>query len=88
MGKFRTPPLREVGQTGPYMHNGVFETLDEVVEFYNDGGGQDPNLDALTRPLGLTADEIADVVAFLESLTGDTIVIQAPDMPEYAVMGP
>ena len=64
-GKFRTPPLREVGQTGPYMHNGVFETLTEVVEFYNDGGGQNPNLDPLVRPLGLTADEISDVVAFL-----------------------
>ena len=87
-GKFRTPPLREVGQTGPYMHNGVFETLEEVVEFYNEGGGDDPNLDPLVRPLGLTADEIGDVVAFLESLTGDAIIIQAPDMPEYAVMGP
>ena len=87
-GKFRTPPLREVGQTGPYMHNGVFETLTEVVEFYNDGGGQNPNLDPLVRPLGLTADEIADVVAFLHSVTGDPIIIQPPDMPEYAVMGP
>ena len=87
-GKFRTPPLREVGQTGPYMHNGVFETLTEVVEFYNDGGGQNPNLDPLVRPLGLTSDEIADVVAFLHSVTGDPIIIQPPDMPEYAVMGP
>ena len=86
--KFRTPPLREVGQTGPYMHNGAFETLEEVVEFYNDGGGDNPNLDPLIRPLGLTANEIADVVAFLESLTGDPIIIQQPDMPEYAVMGP
>ncbi len=85
-GKFRTPPLREVGQTGPYMHNGVFETLSEVVEFYNDGGGPNPNLDPLVRPLGLRPDEVADVVAFLESITGDPIVIQAPDMPEYAVM--
>ena len=87
-GKFRTPPLREVGQTGPYMHNGVFDALTEVVEFYNDGGGQDPKLDPLIRPLGLTADEIADVVAFLDSITGDPIIIQPPDMPEYAVMGP
>lgn len=87
-GKFRTPPLREVGQTSPYMHNGVFETLEEVVEFYNEGGGENPNLDPLVRPLGLTADEIADVVAFLDSITGDRIIIQAPDMPEYAVMGP
>ncbi len=87
-GKFRTPPLREVGQTGPYMHNGVFETLTEVVEFYNDGGGQNPNLDPLVRPLGLTTNEVADIVAFLDSITGDPIIIQPPDMPEYAVMGP
>lgn len=70
------------------MHNGVFETLTEVVEFYNEGGGQNPNLDPLIRPLGLTEDEIADVVAFLDSITGDPIIIQPPDMPEYAVMGP
>ncbi len=87
-GKFRTPPLREVGQTGPYMHNGVFETLTEVVEFYNDGGGQNPNLDPLVRPLGLTQDEVADLVAFLDSITGDQIIIQPPQMPDYAVMSP
>ena len=82
-GKFRTPPLREVGQTGPYMHNGVFETLDEVVEFYNDGGGEDPNKDALLRPLGLEPEEVADLVAFLDSLTGDPIIVQTPELPEY-----
>lgn len=85
-GKFRTPPLREVGQTGPYMHNGVFETLNEVVEFYNDGGGSDPNKDAVLRPLGLEPEEMADLVAFLESLTGDPIIVQSPELPEYGTL--
>ena len=85
-GKFRTPPLREVGQTGPYMHNGVFETLTEVVEFYNGGGGSDPNKDSILRPLGLEPEEVADLVAFLESLTGDPIIVQTPDLPEYGTL--
>ncbi len=85
-GKFRTAPLREVGQTGPYMHNGVFTTLTEVVEFYNGGGGSDPNKDAALRPLGLEPEEIADLVAFLESLTGDAIIVQPPDLPEYETL--
>ena len=85
-GRFRTPPLREVEQTGPYMHNGVFSTLEEVVQFYNQGGGQDPNKSPLMRPLRLTAQEVADLVAFMESLTGDEILVEAPPMPEYGVM--
>lgn len=85
-GKFRTPPLREVNQTGPYMHNGVFFTLEEVVEFYNRGGGDDPSKSTLMQPLDLTSDEIADLVAFLESLTGDTIIVEPPAMPPYEVM--
>ncbi len=82
-GKFRTPPLREVGQTAPYMHNGVFTTLREVVEFYNQGGGSDPNKDPALRPLELEPDEISNLVTFLESLTGDPIIVQTPDLPEY-----
>ena len=85
-GKFRTPPLREVGQTEPYMHNGVFTTLSEVVEFYNDGGGEDPNKDAVLRPLGLEPEEMEDLVAFLESLTGDPIIVQSPELPEYGTL--
>ena len=85
-GKFRTPPLREVGQTGPYMHNGVFTTLTEVVEFYNVGGGADPNKDVALRSLGLEPGEVADLVAFLESVTGDAIIVQPPDLPEYGAL--
>ena len=85
-GRFRTPPLRELGQTGPYMHNGVFDTLEEVVRFYNAGGGDDPNKSDMLRTLGLADEEIGDLVAFLESLTGDDIIVQPSDMPEYAVL--
>lgn len=85
-GKFRTPTLREVSETGPYMHNGVFQTLDEVMRFYDRGGGDDPNKSPLLRPLGLSEDELADLVAFLEALTGDPIIVEAPDLPPYEAL--
>jgi cytochrome c peroxidase len=73
---FRTPTLRNVELTPPFMHDGVFHTLDEVVRFYNDGARPrhptvtDAMLDPRLRdPLGLTEDEIRAVVAFLEALT-------------------
>lgn len=72
MKKFRTPSLREVKYTAPYMHNGVIATLEEVVEFYNAGGGNDSNKDAALKPLGLTAEEKAALVAFLQGLSSDT----------------
>jgi cytochrome c peroxidase len=68
------------------MHNGVFETLTEVVEFYNEGGGSDPNKDPLLRPLGLSQQEVSDLTAFLESLTGDPVIIEPPPMPDYEVL--
>lgn len=82
-GKFRTPSLLEVAQTGPYMHNGVFETLEVVVEFYNTGGGDSPNTDSALRPLGLSDDEVADLVAFLESLQSPLTQEAEPDLPAY-----
>lgn len=87
-GKFRTPPLREVAITGPYMHNGVLSTLREVVEFYNQGGGEGANRSPLLRPLDLVADEIDFLVAFLEALTGDPVVVEPPALPEYEVLPP
>lgn len=83
-GKFRTPGLRDACYNAPYMHNGAFNTLAEVVAFYNAGGGEAPNKDPLMQPLNLTGAEQADLVAFLESLCGDRIVITAPELPEYA----
>lgn len=87
-GKFRTPSLRELKYTAPYMHNGAFTTLEEVVEFYDRGGGDDPNKSVLMRRLGLTEQEKRDLVAFLLSLSSDRPPHQMarPDMPEYAPM--
>jgi cytochrome c peroxidase len=82
-GQFRTPMLRELGQTAPYMHNGAFATLEEVIEFYNSGGGESPNLDPLLRPLGLTEENKSDLMAFLMSLTGDPILVEEPQLPPY-----
>ena len=71
--RYKTPTLRNVALTAPYMHNGVFGTLKDVVSFYNKGGIPNPGLDPSIRPLGLTDDEMADIVAFLQSLTGDNV---------------
>ena len=73
MGKFMTPTLRELVYTAPYMHNGMIKTLDEVVEFYNQGGGQDSNKSEMMKPLKLTKDEKKDLVNFLEALSGDKL---------------
>ena len=72
-GKFRTAPLRDVALTAPYMHDGSLATLEEVVEFYGSGGAPNPLLDPRVqtiRALELTTEEKADLVTFLESLTG------------------
>jgi cytochrome c peroxidase len=88
-GAFRTPGLRDVCFTGPYMHNGVFSTLEEVVAFYNAGGGISDNLDPLLVPLDLTENEQADLVAFLSTgLCGDEITDTAPELPPYGVIKP
>ncbi len=83
-GRFRTPSLLEVGRTAPYMHNGVIDTLDDVVRFYNDGGGDAPNKDVLLEPLNLTEGEIDSLVAFLQSLGSDEPPFDVPgDFPPY-----
>lgn len=79
-GAFKTPSLREVTITAPYMHNGAFKTLEEVVDFYNKGGGEHPNKDPLLKPLNLTDQEKEDLIAFLDALTGDPIEIEEPDL--------
>jgi cytochrome c peroxidase len=88
IGKFRTPSLRELKYTAPYMHNGLFETLDEVIAFYNAGGGPAPGKSPLVKPLGLTDQEQKDLKAFLESLSSDEPphVMDTPALPPYAVM--
>lgn len=73
-GQFRTKSLRHVADSGPYFHDGSFTTLEDVIRFYNGGGGETgfPGVkDPLVVPLNLTEAEIADLAAFLRSLTGD-----------------
>lgn len=82
-GKFRTPSLRDLCYTGPYMHNGYFDTLEEVVAFYNAGGGEHANKDPRIVPLNLTAEEQADLVEMLRSLCGDQVTDEAPELLPY-----
>ena len=67
-GRFKTPTLRGVRLTAPYMHDGSIATLDELIEFYTRGGNQNDNLDPQLRPLQLTAQDKAGLRAFLEAL--------------------
>jgi len=77
--RYRTPSLRNVALTAPYMHNGALLTLEEVVAYYDRGGtgheGQDPKI----APLGLTREEKQALVAFLRSLTGDNVEVLAKE---------
>lgn len=73
LGKFKTPGLRNVAVTAPYMHNGMFATLEDVIEYYNEPSRFVSNAEntdkALLKPLGLTQREKKDLVAFLKTLT-------------------
>jgi len=70
-GAFKTSTLRNIALTAPYMHDGSQKTLEEVVEFYNQGGHKNPYLDGGIVPLNLTDQEKKDLVEFLKSLTGE-----------------
>lgn len=74
LGLFRTPSLRNVALTGPYMHDGRMKSLREVVEHYNSGGRYAENKSPNVRALGLTNDQITALTAFLETLTDSTFV--------------
>lgn len=71
--RYRTPSLRNVALTAPYMHNGAFGTLEQVVEYYSRGGVAHDQLDPLIRPLDLSKQEVSDLVEFLRALTGDNV---------------
>jgi cytochrome c peroxidase len=77
-GRFKTPSLRNVALTWPYMHDGSVRSLADVVEFYDGGGVPNPTLDVFVMPLELTDDERKDLVAFLEALTGSLPKIDRP----------
>jgi len=68
---FKTPTLRDIADTPPYMHDGSLKTLKEVVEFYDKGGVLNKNLDKDIKPLKLTVDEKEALVAFLRGLSGE-----------------
>ena len=82
--KFRTQTLRNISLTAPYMHNGRFDTLREVIDFYDRGGVPNELLSPLIRPLGLTEREKLDLDTFLRSLTGGNV----PDIVADAFAAP
>jgi cytochrome c peroxidase len=94
LGKFRTPPLRYTAYTAPYMHNGSFWDFEEVVEFYNAGGGENDFTDGtmsstktpLLKPLGLNEEEVEQLAAFLEAFSGDELKVEPPVLPPYKAM--
>lgn len=80
-GAFKTPTLRDVALTAPYMHNGMYPTLEEVVEHYDRGGDTKTNLSPNIKPLGLSETDKRDLVAFMKSLTGKPMVLALPQLP-------
>ena len=85
-GEYHTPILRDVARTAPYMHDGSLATLRDVVRFYNGGGTKNPFLDPRIRPLHLTEVEQADLVAFLETLTGEDSTISSQSTPSKSTL--
>lgn len=81
-GAFKTPTLRDVTLTAPYMHNGAYRTLDEVIDHYDRGGDDKENLDPNMKPLGLTDQEKKDLVEFLKALTGKQQPVTLPRLPQ------
>jgi cytochrome c peroxidase len=89
VGQFKTPTLRNVSKTPPYMHGGQFETLEQVVAFYSTlpAKAQVGHREEMLEPLGLTAQEIDDVVAFLETLDGEPVPAALRSQPESPLVG-
>lgn len=84
---FKTPTLRNVSLTAPYMHDGSVATLEEVIDLYDRGGGDDPKKSKLIYKLNLTSAEKADLAAFLKTLDGDMPQVQLPTMyPENVLV--
>ncbi len=81
-GAFKTPTLRDVALTAPYMHNGAYNTLEEVVDHYDAGGFENAGtLDPNMKPLKLSKKEKKNLVEFLKSLTGDPMEVTVPVLP-------
>jgi cytochrome c peroxidase len=78
-GAFKTPTLRDVARTAPYMHDGSLASLKQVVDFYDKGGIPNKNLNKKIKPLHLTDQEKDALVAFLEALNGDVTPVRPPE---------
>ena len=87
-GQFKTPTLRNVELTPPYMHGGHFQTLEEVVRFYSvlDERGRIGHREDMLVPVALSAQEIDDVVAFLKSLTGKPLPDELTSQPDSPIL--
>ncbi len=81
-GAFKTPTLRNLKDTAPYMHDGSAKTLSEVVDFYDKGGEPNKWLDGRIKPLHLTTAEKKDLLSFLNALNGDPVIVQPPPLPQ------
>lgn len=81
-GAFKTPTLRDLLRTAPYMHDGSVKTLEEVIELYDRGGEPNPWLDIKMKPLNLSKQEKADLLEFMKSLEGDWQPVEEPSLPE------
>lgn len=78
---FKTPGLRDIVSRAPYMHNGALPDLDSVIVHYASGGIRRPSLSPLMHPFELTDQEFDDLIAFLESLSGDAVDVPSPRLP-------
>ncbi len=81
LGRFKTPSLRNVALTAPYFHDGNAKTLEEAIEFMAKGGNKNPNLSAKLKPQKVSKTEVAQLKAFLESLSGESTYTAAPTLP-------
>ncbi len=81
-GAFKTPMLRDLLRTAPYMHDGSVKTLEEVIDLYDKGGEANPWLDPKMQPLNLSDQEHTDLLEFLKSLEGDWKPVEEPVLPE------
>lgn len=84
IGAFKTPILRDITRTGPYMHDGSEDTLEKVVEYYNKGGNPNAYLSKDIKALNLTDQEKKDLVEFMKALDGEVIPVALPKLPPGA----
>ena len=80
-GAFKTPTIRNVFETAPYMHDGSVNSLDEVVEWYDKGGHPNPQLNQRIKKLNLTPTEKSDLVDFMNACSGDLPLVEQGRLP-------